>query len=157
MRNWLRCYIKNRKDLCSNPKSVLGFGSKLCYQAPGDLGVKSVTNAVINIRLVILPVGSGPKLSVGQWIAWWTGLPGGTSRMGKLCMLSHHSCHIYGAWRSIQAGGDFRFIIWGKPRKDGNIFYGENFIWRLERRWIFSKHLIITIISLILITLSVVQ
>ena len=23
-----------------------------------------------------MPVDSGPKLAVGQWIAWWSGLPG---------------------------------------------------------------------------------
>ena len=59
------------KAYCPPPKVwedvfQLGLGTQPCYQAPGDLGVKLVSNAVINIRLVTLPFNSGPKLAVGQ-------------------------------------------------------------------------------------------
>ena len=37
-----------------------------CSKAPGDLRVKIVENAVINIGLVRLPRENGPKLAVGQ-------------------------------------------------------------------------------------------
>ena len=35
-------------------------------QAHGDLGVKQVSNTVIKMELVTLPLNSGPKLAVGQ-------------------------------------------------------------------------------------------
>ena len=35
----------------------------------------------------MLPLDSGPKLAVGQWTAWWSGLPGGSSSKTKLCIL----------------------------------------------------------------------
>ena len=33
-------------------------------------------------------------------------MPGATSRMGELCMLSDQSCHIYGAWRNNIVSGE---------------------------------------------------
>ena len=48
-------------------------------QTPGDLGVKRVSSTVFNIGLLKLPLDSGPKLAVGQWIAWWSGFPRGSS------------------------------------------------------------------------------
>ena len=47
---------------------------------------------VIKMGLVTLPLDSGPKLAMGQWIAWWSGLPAGSSSKGKLCVLS--ACYI---------------------------------------------------------------
>ena len=35
-------------------------------KAPSELYIQQVSNAVINIRLVKLPLDSGPKLAVGQ-------------------------------------------------------------------------------------------
>ena len=36
----------------------------------------------------MLPLDSGPKLAVGQWIAWWSGLPVGSSSSGNfICCL----------------------------------------------------------------------
>ena len=45
------------------------------------------SNTVIKIGLLTLPFDSGPKLAVGQWIAWWSGLPGWSSSRGKLFVL----------------------------------------------------------------------
>ena len=50
----------------------------------------------------MLSLDSGPKLAGGQWIVWWSGLPGGSSSKGKLCLLSYHSCQIYRTWNSIE-------------------------------------------------------
>ena len=44
----------------------LGLGTQPRYEAPGDLWVEIVENAVINIRLVRLSLENGPKLAVGQ-------------------------------------------------------------------------------------------
>ena len=44
----------------------LGLGTQPCYEAPGDLWVEIVENAVINIGLVRLSLENGPKLAVGQ-------------------------------------------------------------------------------------------
>ena len=43
----------------------LDFETQPCYQGHGDIAVKWVSNAVINIGLVTLPFDSGPKLAVG--------------------------------------------------------------------------------------------
>ena len=43
-------------------------------QASSDLGVKYVSNTVTKMGLVMLHRDCGPKLAVGQWIAWWSGL-----------------------------------------------------------------------------------
>ena len=67
---------------------------------PMNLG-SWVSRKVINIGLVTLPLDSGPKLVVGQWIALWSGLPGASSSRRKLCMFSYHRCHIYNTWKSI--------------------------------------------------------
>ena len=40
-------------------------------------------------------------------------------------MLSHHSCHIYRTWKSIEVGGDFEVIIWGQAIKGWDHFYGS--------------------------------
>ena len=58
---------------------------------------------------MMLPHDSGPKLAAGQWIAWWTGLPGGSSSRGKICILSFHSCQI--GWE----GGFWSYQMGGKP------------------------------------------
>ena len=85
---------------------------------------------LINIGSVTLPLNSGPKLSVGQWIACWSGLSRGFGSRGKHSMLSYHICHIYRTWESIDTGwgrGDFEVVIWGgKPKKSGTIFMGES-------------------------------
>ena len=40
-------------------------------------------------------------------------------------MLSYHSFHIYGTWRSILVGGRFLNHHMGdKPQRVGTIFYG---------------------------------
>ena len=41
------------------------FQPQPCYPDPGDLGVKLVTNALINMGLVTLPLDSGLTLAVG--------------------------------------------------------------------------------------------
>ena len=43
-----------------------GLGTQPRYEAPGDLWVEIVENAVIKIRLVRLSLENGPKLAVGQ-------------------------------------------------------------------------------------------
>ena len=51
----LRCCNENQKVPSSNPTTCLaGLGAQPHYKAPGDLCVKIVENAVINIRLVRL-------------------------------------------------------------------------------------------------------
>ena len=43
---------------------------------------------MINIGLVTLTFDSGPKLAVGQWIAWWSGLPWNLAVVGNsVCCL----------------------------------------------------------------------
>ena len=42
-----------------------GFGIQPHYKAPSDLGIKKVTNAVINSGLVRLPLGQWPKVGRG--------------------------------------------------------------------------------------------
>ena len=92
------------------------------------LGVIWVSSTVINIGLLKLPLDIRPKLAVGQWIASWSGFPGGSSSRGKLGMLSHYSCLIYRTWKS--SGRDFEVIIWGASYKGmGPFLYG----WHLKR------------------------
>ena len=101
-RSALRHYIQNQMDLVQTPLGTkLSLGTQLCYQASSDLVVKKVSNAVINIELVMLPLDSGPKLAVGQWKNLVNRFAWGTSSSGELCMLSYQSCHIYGTWRNI--------------------------------------------------------
>ena len=52
-RSELRHHIQNRKGLGSN-------------QAAGDIEVKEVSNTVIKMGLVTLPLDSGPKLAWGS-------------------------------------------------------------------------------------------
>ena len=82
-----------------------------------------------------LPLDSGPKLAVGQWIAWWSGLPGESSSRRKLCILSYHSCHIYRTWKSIYVGGwggggGFWSLQMGQVTKGWDHFYGGS--WPLK-------------------------
>ena len=90
---------------------------------------------MIKIGLVPLPLSSGPKLAVGQWIAWWSGLPGESSSRRKLCILSYHSCHIYRTWKSIYVGGwggggGFWSLQMGQVTKGWDHFYGGS--WPLK-------------------------
>ena len=40
-------------------------------------------------------------------------------------MLSYHSCHIYGTWKSIKVVGRFySHHMDGKPQREGTIFIG---------------------------------
>ena len=97
-------------------------------QAPGDLGVIWVsTSTVINIGLLKLPLDSVPKLTVGQWIPWWSGFPRESSSRGKLCMLSYHSGHIYRTWKNRWIGGGrfWSYHMWTELQRDGTIFMGE--------------------------------
>ena len=54
-------------------------------------------------RYIQIRKGLGSKPG-SQWplIVWWSGLPGGCSSRGKLCLLSYHSCQIYRTWNSIE-------------------------------------------------------
>ena len=49
---------------------------------------------MINIEFVMLPIESGPTLTVGQ-LTWEAGLPEGKGSRRKLCMLSYRSYYIY--------------------------------------------------------------
>ena len=72
--------------------------------------------------LETLLLDSGLKLAMGEWIAWWTGLPGRTSRRrGTLYVVL-----TYSLWE------DFKVIIWGPSHRAlvGTIFYLGN--WPLE-------------------------
>ena len=61
-----RCYIQNWKVSCLTPlDSQPGFRTQHCYEAPGDFQVET-SNAVINIRLVRLPLDSRPQITVEQ-------------------------------------------------------------------------------------------
>ena len=77
-----------------------------------------------------LPLDSGPKLTGQQWIAWWSGFPGGSSSRGKLCILYYHSCHIYGTWKSIyvgwRGGGILKLSNREQATKGWHHFYGES-------------------------------
>ena len=87
---------------------------------------------MINTGLVMLPLNSGPKLAVGQWIAWQSGLPGDTSSRGKLCILSYHSCNIYRTWKRIYVGGRefWSYRLGGQSTKGWDHFFGES--WPLK-------------------------
>ena len=89
---------------------------------------------LINIGSVTLPLNSGPKLSVGQWIACWSGLSRGFGSRGKHSMLSYHICHIYRTWESIDTGwGGGRFWschMGGQTKKIWDHFYEGK--WRLK-------------------------
>ena len=104
--SWLRALLDLRiygsVTWRSELRSTLGIGRVLAQtQAPGNLGVKQVSNTVIKMVLVMLPLNSGPKLAVKQWIPWWSGWPGGSNSRRKLCILPYHSCHIYRTWKSV--------------------------------------------------------
>ena len=90
---------------------------------------------MINIGLVTLPLDSGPKLAVGQWIACWSGLPGGSSSRWKHCMSPYQICLIYRTWKSIHIGSGrfWNYLMWreGKPKRDGTIFMRES--WPLKK------------------------
>ena len=98
-------------------KFLMIVGSKNCQK-------------LINIGSVTLPLNSGPKLSVGQWIACWSGLSRGFGSRGKHSMLSYHICHIYRTWESIDTGwgGEILKLSYGgaSQKKSGTIFMGES-------------------------------
>ena len=102
-----------------------------------------------------LPLDSGPKLAVAQWIAWWSGLPGGSSSRWKLGILKLSNGeqattgwdYFYGeSWPFKTPCKDFNLAIvgglgWMKCSKNGAgkclyfmqlflhyILFGENFI-----------------------------
>ena len=99
--------------------------------APGDLGVKEVSKTVTKMGLVTLPLDSSPKLAVGQWIAWWSGLPGGSNSRGRLflfCLIivvifmglgrAYRLGWILKLWNSRQASkGWDHFYGWSWPLK----------------------------------------
>ena len=87
---------------------------------------------MIKMGLVTLPLDSGVKLAVGRWIAWWSGLPWGSSNQRKLCILSYHSCHVYRTWKSIYigAGGDLKLSNGGQATKGWDHFYAGS--WPLK-------------------------
>ena len=58
-----------------------------------------------------LPLDSGPKLAVGQWIAWGSSLPGGSSSRWTIWILSDHSCHIYRTWKDNIGWGEGGWIL----------------------------------------------
>ena len=70
-----------------------------------------------------LPLDSGLKLAVGQWIAWWSGLPGESSSRGKLCILSYYTCHIYRTCKGIKVGGGLKLSNAGQATKGWDHFY----------------------------------
>ena len=66
-----------------------------------------------------LPLDSGLKLAVVQWITWWSCLPWGSRSRGELCILSYHSCHIYRPWKSIQVGGFWSYQMRANCKRMG--------------------------------------
>ena len=111
----------------------LHSGSEGFWLRPGILVTlgSNKYQTLINIGLVTLPLDAGAKLAVGQWIACWSGLPGGSSSRGKLSMLPCHICYIYRTWKSISAeGGGGRFWFYymrvGQAIKEWDHFYGGN-------------------------------
>ena len=93
-------------------------------EASSDRGVIWVSSTAINIGLLKLPLNSGPKLAVGQWITCWSGLPGRSSSRGNfLCCLIivsifiglRRACRFEGGGRG--GGGDFEVTIWGASYK----------------------------------------
>ena len=73
----------------------------------------------------MLPLDSCPKVAVGQWIAWWSGLPRGSSNRAKLCTLPYHSCQICRTWGEI-----LKLSYRGQVTKGWNHFYGRS--WPLK-------------------------
>ena len=96
------------------------------------------------MRLVMLHLDSGAKLAVGQWIVWWSGLPGGSSSRGKLCLLSYYSCHILGPGRAYSLQGILKLSNVGQGRKEWGHFYGWS--WPLKTP---SKNFNLTIVRLL--------
>ena len=105
-RSELRRYIQNWKGLGSNPGSWW-------------LWVISLSNTVINIGLVTLPLDSDPKLAVGQWIAWWSVLPRGSSIRRKLVCCLIIVVMFIGLERAYRLGRgeDFEVIVLRSSRK----------------------------------------
>ena len=88
---------------------------------------------MIKMGLVTLLLDSGPKLAVGMWIAWWSGLPGGSRSRRKLETLKLSNGeqatkgwdHFYGGiWPLKAQSKDFNLAIvgglgWMKCLKNG--------------------------------------
>ena len=89
---------------------MLHSESELSWLKPRLL-VTLGSSTVMIIGLVMLPLDSGPKLTVVKWIACWSGFPGGSSSSGEFCILPYHSCHVYRTWKGIYVGGRGCWIL----------------------------------------------
>ena len=75
----------------------------------------------MKMGLVTFPLDSGPKLAVGQSMAWWSGLLGGLAEEGNFVSCIINVVLFIGLGRAYRLGDDVEVIKWGESHKSKTV------------------------------------